>query len=140
MHANPFCYKNWMLSVGMLGKLHDNLAIGDIDSWETTDKFAIADFDVNSDHAFVQIAMAFKFNRRYNKLSQYLDGQLVNDDDRVIGVGSDGVPMLEKLTPEQKLNSVAGDNVRMFPRYDIMQKSTKRNSSGIHRYMCGIIL
>lgn len=131
-HASPICYKNWMSSVGLLGKLHDNLAIGDIGSNITTDTFAIADFDVDSPEAYTKLAMAFKFNRRYDKLSQYISGQLCKDDDRLLYSDSDGVGHLEGLTLSEKLNSTAGDNVRMFPRYDIMQKSTKRNSSGVH--------
>jgi hypothetical protein len=124
-HASPMSYKNWMQEVGALGKIHDNLELGTMDSWETTNTFAIADFDVYDSRAYSKLATMFRFYRKFDKLFQYLDGQLVKSDERLIGVDEDGVPRLAKMTLTEKMNSTYGDSVKMYPQYEIMQKFTE---------------
>jgi hypothetical protein len=124
-HASPMSYKNWMQEVGALGKIHDNLEIGDMNSNRTTSKFAYANFDVNDSSAYSKLATMFRFYRKFDKLYQYLEGQLVKSDERLIGTDEDGVPKLSKLTLSDKLASSAGDSVKMYPQYEIMQKFTE---------------
>jgi hypothetical protein len=67
----------------------------------------------------------FRFYRKFDKLYQYLEGQLVKSDERLIGIDEDGVPKLSRLTLTEKLSSSAGDSVKMYPQYEIMQKFTE---------------
>jgi hypothetical protein len=121
--TNSIEYK-WQ-EVGALGKIHDNLELGTMDSWETTNTFAIADFDVYDSRAYSKLATMFRFYRKFDKLFQYLDGQLVKSDERLIGVDEDGVPRLAKMSLTEKMNSTYGDSVKMYPQYEIMQKFTE---------------
>lgn len=131
-HASPMSYKNWMQEASVLGRLQDSLLYDDYNSMKTSNGFETCDLDCSTYLSYPKLATAFKMYRKYDKLGQYLTGQLVDSDHRLVGEGEDGVPKLSYLTPEDRHNNVAGDSVKMYPRYEIMQKFTKRNSSGIH--------
>jgi len=131
-HMNPISYKNWIQEVNQLDKTHDNLILGDYDAGETLQKFLTCDVDINDDHAYVKIAQLFKLFRKTDKINTYPDGQLIDSDLHYLGEDIDGVPQLAGLTKDQRNSNAVGDSVKMFPRYSIMQKLSKRSSTGIH--------
>lgn len=131
-HMNPISYKNWIQEVNKLAATHDNLISGDYDSNETLKELMTATVDINEDHAYVKIGQLFKLYRKTDKINSYPDGQLVASDLHYLGEDEDGVPMLAGLTKEARENNAVGNNVKMFPKYEIMQKLSKRTSTGIH--------
>lgn len=82
--------------------------------------------DIENPLMFGKLVLHYKMHRRMDKLRQYLVGQLAMTDSDLLGVDEDGVPLIGPLTKEEKLSGVRGDEVKMFPRYEIMQKKTKR--------------
>ena len=131
--ASPLSYRDWFLDKGAMCKTYDYLLSNDYGSTNTENKLLKCDLPEEIDYSYYPLlTTAFKLYRKYDKLGQYLNGQLVDNDYKLIGEGTDGVPEIEPMTKEERHSSTYGNNVKMFPRYEIMQKSTKRNSSGIH--------
>lgn len=136
--VSPMVYSNWMLSKGVMCRTFDCIDINDYSSTRTEDRLRVCDIDWDVDYSYYPVlSQCFKLYRKYDKLGQYLNGQLVNDDHELISVDEDGVPKLGGLSKDQKMDSSKGDSVKMFPRYEIMQKFTKRNASGIHTVPSG---
>jgi hypothetical protein len=130
---SPLSYRDSALSSGRMCSLHNNMVSGNPDSGETEKLLKTCDISEEIGfHYYPLLTTFFKLYRKYDKLGQYLNGQLVDSDCRLISEDEDGVPLIGPLTSEEKHTGFYGDNVKMFPRYEIMQKITKRNSSGIH--------
>lgn len=135
--VSPLSYKDPMLDKGYMCSTYDTLVTGDETLESTTEKeLHICNIDSIVTYKYYPImTTCFKLYRKYDKLGQYLNGQLVDNDYKLLGEDEDGVPLIGGLTKEQKHKSVCGNKVKMFPRYEIMQKATKRNSSGIHKFV-----
>lgn len=131
--ASPLSYRDWILDKGLMCKTYDNLDINDYSSFRTENLLRVCNISDKVDYTYYPImSTCFKLYRKYDKLGQYLNGQLVDNDHQLLSEDSDGVPNLNGMTSKEKHSAIHGDKVKMFPRYEIMQKSTKRNSSGIH--------
>lgn len=77
------------------------------------------------------ISTAFKLYRKADKIGQYLNGQLIDFDNKLIGEDEDLIPKLSRMSKIEQ-STYKGNDVKMFPLYEIMLKFTKRNSAGIH--------
>lgn len=132
MEVEHLSYTYWTNARSQLSNMHDLLVYGDYGANRVIKEFFTADIDIEDDNAYVKLAQLYKLYKKTAKVNTYADGQLVDSDEEYLGEGADGVPLLSGLTKEQKHNNYAGDNVKMFPRYEIMQKISKRSSSGIH--------
>jgi hypothetical protein len=131
--ASPLAYRDRMLEKGTLCDHFDLLKFGEVGHKETSELLRTCDISDKVDYSYYPLlATCFKLYRKYDKLGQYLNGQLVDSDHHLLGVEEDGVPILGPMTKSERKEAVYGDTVKMFPRYEIMQKSTKRNSAGIH--------
>lgn len=129
---SPLSYRDSSLEKGRICKIFDSL----LPSGEETSQELVLKGDISPkvDYNYYPILTTlFKLYRKYDKLGQYLNGQLVDSDYKVLSIDEDGVPKIDKLTNEEKYSrTLPDDYVKMFPSYEIMQKITKRNSSGIH--------
>lgn len=132
--ASPLSYRDKMLDKAQMCSAFDTLLTGkEGATTDTEDKLRTCNISDTVDYSYYPIlATCFKLYRKYDKLGQYLNGQLVDNDYELLGEDEDGVPRLANLTKDERHAGVKGNKVKMFPRYEIMQKATKRNSSGIH--------